>query len=111
MGLYLLNLSVDPADPNPAYIPEDLTINDQESIVEIIIEKILGYENAIEECDDNDTTDHNKNTNLKIEFIANSLADSSVYYCFARTLKHQFPDYNTHLTNGYQKLATPPPKA
>ena len=42
MGLYLLNISVDTADPNPEHIPEDLSINDQESIVEIVVEKILG---------------------------------------------------------------------
>ena len=67
MGLYLLNNSVDTADPNPEHIPEDLSINDQESIVEIIIEKVLGFENAIEEYDDNDTEDHNKKKNVKID--------------------------------------------
>ena len=49
MGIYLLNISVDTKDPHPEYIPEDLSINDQESIVEIVVEKILGFENAIQE--------------------------------------------------------------
>ncbi|MFD1551039.1 hypothetical protein DNU06_04440 [Putridiphycobacter roseus] len=72
MALYLLNISVDTADLNPQSVPEDLSINDQESIVEIILEKILGYENAIEEYDDNDKEGQHKNSNVKLDFIARS---------------------------------------
>lgn len=78
MGIYLLNISVDIADPNPEYIPEDLSINDQESIVEIIVEQVLGYEDAIKEYDDNDSEDHNRKTNLKIELITQHLAESLI---------------------------------
>ena len=60
MGLYLLNISVDPADLNPDHIPEDLSFNEQESIVEIIVEKILGYEDAITEYATQDNEDNNK---------------------------------------------------
>lgn len=110
MGLYLLNISVDTADLNPNHIPEDLSINDQESIIEIIVEKTLGYEDAIKEYDDNDTEDHNKNTNLKIELIAQWIVGPSIKQSIIKTTKQRFPDYNTYLTNGFQKLDTPPPK-
>src|SRR5690606_39464798 len=77
MGLYLLNISVDPADPNPDHIPEDLSFNDQESIVEIIVEKILGFENAFKEYDDQDSEDHNKKNNIKIDLTVQSTTGSN----------------------------------
>ena len=110
MGLYMLNISVDATDPKPEYIPEDLSINDQESIIEIIVEKILGYEDAIKEYDDNDTEDHSRKSNLKIEFIAQCMADSSIKKSIIKVTKQNFPDYDTFLVNGFQKLYTPPPK-
>lgn len=112
MGLYLLNISVDAADPNPEYIPEDLSYNDQESIVEIVVEKVLGYEDAFKEYDDNDSEDHNHNrkTNLKIELIVQDIVDSSIKQLLIETSKQTFTDYNTFLTKGFQKLDIPPPK-
>lgn len=110
MALYLLNISVDTADPHPEYIPEDLSINDQESIIEIIVEKILGYENAFIEYDDHDTEDHNKKSNVKTELIAQYTIDSRLKQSLLETTKQKFSDYNPNLTNGFQKLDTPPPK-
>jgi len=110
MGLYLLNISVDTADPNPEHIPENLSINDQESIVEIVVEKILGYENAIEEYDDHDTEDHNKKSNVKIDLATHSLVDNALNQSLIESTRHKFLDYNTYLTNGFQKLDIPPPK-
>ena len=110
MGFYLLNISVDTADPNPEHIPEDLTINDQESIVEIIVEQVIGYEDAITEYDDHDSEDHNKKTNVKIDIITLHTVDSNIKQSFTETTKPKFPDYKAYLTNGFQKLDTPPPK-
>jgi uncharacterized protein YlzI (FlbEa/FlbD family) len=110
MGLYLLNISVDTSDPNPEHITENLSINDQESIVEIVIEKILGYENAIKEYDDHDTEDHNKKANVKIDLTTHSVVDNALNQSFIETTSHKFPDYTTYLTNGFQKLNFPPPK-
>lgn len=110
MGLYLLNISVDSVDPNPQYIPEDLSINDQESIIEIVFEKILGYENAFEEYDDNDTEGHNKNTTVKIDLIPQYCANSNFKRPFIETTKQNFPNYIAHLTNGFNRFDTPPPK-
>jgi hypothetical protein len=107
MGLFLLNISVDIADPNPENIPEDLSINDQESIIEIIVEKILGYENAIEEYDDNDAEDQNKKTHLKIELVAQWRIDARARQEIYKTSKQRFPAYNSYLRNGFQKLDTP----
>jgi hypothetical protein len=57
LAVYLLNISVDAPDvlSNQA---ENLAFNDQESLIEIVVEKILNYENSIKELDDNDTEQH-----------------------------------------------------
>ncbi|MWB94569.1 hypothetical protein GON26_09355 [Flavobacterium sp. GA093] len=49
---------MDTSDFNSNYVVENLTINDQESIIELVVEKILGYENAIPEIDDCDSENH-----------------------------------------------------
>jgi hypothetical protein len=110
MGLFLLNISVDTADPNPEYIPEDLSFNDQESIVEIIVEKFLGMENAIKEYDDHDTEEHNKKTNVKIDLTNHYTAEIDLNKTSIITSRQNFPDLNTLLANGFQKLDIPPPK-
>lgn len=110
MGVYLLNISVDTADPSPEHIPEDLSINDQESIVEIVVEMILGYENAFEEYDDNDTEEHNKKTNVKIDLTNHYTAEIVLNKESIITTRQNFPDLNTFLANGFQKLDIPPPK-
>lgn len=109
MGLFLLNISVDTADLNPKYVPEDLSINDQESIIEIVIEKFLGYEDAIKEYDDHDTEEHNK-TNIKIELFAQNSACTHINTLAFETKNLNFPNYTPYLTIGFQKIDTPPPK-
>lgn len=111
MGLYLLNISVDTADHNPRHIPEDLTFNDQESIIEIVVEKILGFEDAIVEYDDHDPEDHNNKTNVKLDQVVQQTGDSVKKRSSAELRSQKFPDYSTCLTNGFQKLDIPPPKA
>jgi len=110
MGIYLLNISVDTKDPHPEYIPEDLSINDQESIVEIVVEKILGFENAIKEYDDHDSEDHNKKKNSKIELLAfeNKVNQNSPCQTFKK--KKIYPDFEIQLTIGFKEVDSPPPK-
>ncbi len=110
MGLYLLNISVDMADPNPEHIPEDLSINDQESIVEIVVEQVLGYEDAFKEYDDNDSEDHNKKSHVKIDLTTHYIKEVALNHKIIVTASRKFPDYNAFLTKGFQKLDIPPPK-
>lgn len=110
MGLYLLNISVDTADPYPVYIAEDLSFNDQESVIELVVEKFLGYENAIEEYDDGDTEDHNKNPKVKIELVVPFPFDPDNSPSSYETKKQEFPASKTFLKSGFHQLDTPPPK-
>jgi hypothetical protein len=110
MGLYLLNISVDTADPNPEHIPEDLSFNDQESIIELVLEKVLGYEDAITEYDDHDTEDHNKQKNIKIDLLVHVIkADKFAHNQFVEK-KERYPDFEARLTKGFIRIDCPPPK-
>lgn len=110
MGLYLLNISVDPADPNPDHIPEDLSFNDQESIVEIIVEKIMGFEHAFEEYDDHDSEDHNKKNNVKIDLTVQSTTGTNNCQLAIEEKRQRYSNFDARLTNGFYQLHTPPPK-
>lgn len=57
LSLVIFNLSIDIPDPLPDSVSENLTVNDIESISELVIEKILGFENAFVEYDDHDLED------------------------------------------------------
>jgi hypothetical protein len=57
MAFLILNCSVDTPDAMPESVAEDLSYNDMESVIEIVIEQVLGFENAIVEYDDNDSED------------------------------------------------------
>lgn len=110
MGLYLLNISVDSPDPEPDHIPEDLTINDQESIAEIIIEQVLGYQNAIKEYDDHEPEDSNTNISVKLNLINHYSETNIINQLAVSTAKKFFLTPNSYLTRGFHQLDTPPPK-
>jgi len=59
MAVYLLNCSVDRPDEHADHVPENLQINDQESIVELILEVGLGLDDAIPEQEDADADQEN----------------------------------------------------
>ena len=109
MGLYLLNLSVDSVDPEAMYIPEDLSYNDQESIVEIIIEKLLGYENAFIEYDDKDSDENNHQSNPSLDFFLSQISLSSNTTTIALESSQLFKDYIVNLPIGFKKIDNPPP--
>lgn len=110
MGLYLLNISVDAADPNPQYIAEDLSFNDQESIIEIIVEKVLGFEDAIDEHDDCDTEDFNNSKNVKIDFLIHQFLSKNSSVQLSLKKKNLFINHNATALNGFKEIDSPPPK-
>lgn len=67
MAFYILNCSVDTPDWNRNSVPENLLINDQESLVEIVTEKLLGFENAIPESDDADCDESSVKKNFSLD--------------------------------------------
>ncbi len=110
MSIYLLNISVDTADPNPEHLPEDLSINDQESFIELVVEQVLGYEDAFKEYDDIDTEEHNKKTNIKIDLTNHFITEVALSINFSETGRQYFLNYTDFLASGCQQLDFPPPK-
>jgi hypothetical protein len=55
LALQLLNASVDPEDREHFGTQEDLTHNDLESLVEIVLEEFLDFDNIMGESDESDT--------------------------------------------------------
>lgn len=111
MAAYLLNISVDSADPKPSHIKEDLSFNDQESIIEIVLEQLLGYENAIAEYDDHDTEDYNSSQTAKINLARVSEVVFLICLPSFTLEKLPFVHANARLAKGFSQLDTPPPKA
>lgn len=110
MGLYLFNISVDTADPNSHNVTENLAFNDQESVVEIILEKVLCYDNIIKEYDDNDTEDYNKKSNVKIDLTTHYTTETVFQQNFLGLARQFFPDHNSFVAKGFLNLYSPPPQ-
>ncbi|GAB3537684.1 hypothetical protein GCM10027443_31140 [Pontibacter brevis] len=110
MALCFLNSSIDTLDPNPEHIPEDLSFNDQESVVELLLEKVLGFENAIVEYDDHDTEEHTKKKTSKIDFFVQYAIQQPYPDNTFNLRKQQYPNFKDCLPIGYLQLSTPPPK-
>lgn len=111
IALYLLNCSVDSSDITPQYIAEDLTINDQESIIEIVVEKVLGYENAIPENEDSDeeNTGHFKKTiSFPFYIIPHIDFNFNTIGCITKTKKIAFRIEN--LGKPIFEIHSPPPE-
>ena len=54
MALHIFNCSIDAPDIFPNSIPEDLSINEMESVAEFMLEKVFGFTTALPEHDEND---------------------------------------------------------
>ena len=111
MGIYLLNISVDTADTTPEYLPEDLSINDQESLIEILVEQVLGFENTFCEYDEPDTEDYTKKKNPNIDLIVLFSIEPNSSKEPAYISNQRYPIYKACLTKGYSQLTSPPPKS
>lgn len=111
MCLYMLNLSVDAPDPIQNNYPQDLAFNDQESIIELVVEKVLGFETAIVEFDDNDTShEQRQKKNLALDLY--------VLHDFLSKIEHNFGLKNKQISIPlsedfkirYSEVYSPPPE-
>ncbi len=109
MGFYMLNLVADTTDPFPQNISENLSYNDQESIIEIFVEKILGYENAITEQEDSDTEEHNLKKNLKFEILFSLNGENTQRVISFSEISGIFKRYDAGLNSGFLSNDSPPP--
>jgi hypothetical protein len=112
MAVNIFNCSVDTPDTQLDYIAEDLTFNDMESVVEIVLEQVFDLTDAIAENDENDTDDEvGFETNESIEFF---YQDNSIHvpkpkiaYFTAISINH-VGQFSTQFN---ANIVPPPPKA
>lgn len=97
-------------DAHSDYIAEDLTFNDQESVIELVVEKVLGYENAIEEHDEPD--DDSREFEMCKEFkLYTNLLPSVSFQSPCSDLFHNTPFQEESLPDFFGEINPPPPKA
>lgn len=111
MAIYLLNISVDTTDAYPENIPEDLSINDQESVIEIVLEQILGFENAIEEYDDCDSQNQTDKKSFKNNLLVHPPYSENHFQFYLTEIKIIRFYRGDQLCNSFLEIDSPPPKA
>lgn len=111
MSGYLLNISVDTPDGNPFGSSEDLSINDQESLIELVIEQLLGFENAIAEYEDlGDDNQDKKKATKSLLFPLPIVAEESVF--FKLILSDRYLIINQlFYPEEFTEINSPPPKS
>lgn len=113
LALHILNFSVDTPDFQPEQVPEDLTYNDMESIMEVVLEQVLEINNAIAEHEENDTDEGNGGFSVK-KSIDFSYYDTRGIVLFLAT-NYTVCSHNNYQDNFSSKfhpeLVPPPPKA
>lgn len=109
-ALHILNMSIDPKDPKPDSIPEDLTINDIESIAEFFAEVVFGIKNAFAEHDEHDN-DEGRTVDICKVFFVTQQAAHSVNAEFIPFRAPFFIYSDKAATQPVRDIAPPPPKA
>lgn len=111
MAFYLLNCSVDASDITPNYIPENLNFNEQESVIEIIVEKVLGFENAIPENEDPDSENYGffKKT-ISVAFYILPGFDCKLKEITFDKNSVNFEFQKTNILKPYFEIHSPPPE-
>lgn len=110
MALYLLNCSVDSPDTQRDGLSDNLAINDQESLLEILIEKVFGYNDAIAEYDDDDSENPSVKKVVSLDFYVFPKTDSPVFTFEESFLKIPQP-VAQRIEPADFAIVSPPPEA
>jgi len=112
MALHIFNCSVDTPDAQPDNVPEDLTYNDMESVVEIVLEQVLGINDVIAEHDEPDD-DNTGNFSIKksIDFSYHQ-SKVKLLVAIAPTYLTKYSFYQEQYSEQFRpEIVPPPPKA
>ncbi len=112
MLLCFFNISVDVKNPLSDKISVNSSFNDQESIIELVVEKLLGYDDAIPESDEPDMEEHNGKSTVHIDLFTplynKEKIESAV---FIPESGNSFNHYQHEFSDNYYPIHTPPPEA
>ncbi len=111
MALYLLNICVDSPDFQK-HTSENLNINDQESVIELVVEQVFDLGNIIPEQDDADSEKHNsgKAASSLDHFILDDQVAREISSFLALT-KKRTPWPDDIFAVAFLEIDAPPPKA
>ena len=113
-GLHILNFSIDPPDILSDSVPEDLSYNEIESVVELVLEEGLGIENAIPESDEVDNPDGQKFVITNLIFYYEQIAEVRFQPAIEQNYRNKADDI-LHIYSVYDapslNLLSPPPEA
>ena len=112
MAIHIVNLSVDTRDARPDYVPEDLSVNDLESIAEILLEQVLDINNAVSEHDENDSEDGGSlEIKKEILFCHKFRFDCIPNFQYNLKLLYSNPYKEQFSSQFHPDIVPPPPKA
>jgi hypothetical protein len=109
LAVHIVNVSIDTPDGQPYYMPEDLSINDQESVVELVLEKGLGMENAVAEHDE--PGDESQDLELIKEFKRCNISYPEIKLYRSCITVSNLPYQEGFLSQYTCDITPPPPKA
>lgn len=111
MALNIFNLSADSPDGGRPNAPEDLSVNDMESITEIIFEQFLGYDNAFAESDEQNEPEGQsldfKKVSLYFHIVEHELLAASQAQFIIPSYTYVMPAFPVC----YSEVLNPPPEA
>jgi hypothetical protein len=112
MAIHIFNLSVDSRDARPYYEPEDLSINDLESVAEILLEQVLNINNAFAEHDESDCEDGGSIEIKKEILICNKFRFECIrFFKYNLRLMYSANYLEQYSSQFHPEIVPPPPKA
>lgn len=110
MAMYFLNICVDASDIHHNAIPEDLSYNEQESIIELVVEKVFDLGDVFQEQDDEDPEDYSKKGISKLDLSFLKLEFSTQIFGVFSTSKNNFTVRKSFFSEPHYQLEKPPPE-
>lgn len=110
MGFYFLNICVDASDIHHNTIAEDLSLNEQESIIEIVVEKVLDLGDVFKEQDDQDLEDYSKKGISKLDLGFLQLDFPNKNSAIFSTSKNNFTLRKSFFSKPHYQVENPPPE-
>lgn len=105
--LHFLNISIDPTDQTPYYLPEDLSINEIESITELITEDLLGLDDFFGESDEEDS---DKTSVCNLYFVLDNKPVNCAFQGPVHDSKPTLYSNQSSILNPTRTISTPPPR-
>ncbi len=110
LALHFLNLSIDPKDPHPDSHPEDLMLNDIETITELIAEVVFEKVNAFGEHEEKDDYDRRAVSVTKLYFSKSPIELTDLTTEVLPSRKFQVTIVRL-VQSLFANVSSPPPKA